>query len=238
MTWQDDVDVFVWHLRARSNTTCRDECNVICLSVSKRFLLFFLSFFPLTLAAIPQRSGGVRTCPDVLTMSSLRLRAGSVSCSWAPTAGWQNCRARPSCTRLRLSARSCSRRRRRRPWRSASWSVRNSRRSWRYDTTSGRETQHRPRVRRSTRERESPRLSARHMRRAKITMGWKTRQEWASLIKTNYNEQNCRVSASKRGWISLTERKKCSFCLKHQKEEQKKLTAWLMVHGGLRSCTQ
>lgn len=47
-------------------------------------------------------------------------------------------------------------------------------------------------------------------------------EEWASLIKTNCNEQNCRVSASKRGWISLTEKKKCcSFCLKRQKEVQK-----------------
>lgn len=130
----------------------------------------------------------MRTCLDV-AMSSLRLRAGSVSCSWAPTAGRRNCPARPSCTRSRPSARSYSRRRRRRPWRSARWSVRNSRRSWRYDK---RDPTPKEQIEwGEEREKECPLLPTRHMLRAKsqwalkqgrkMTLQFKKKLEWEKV---------------------------------------------------------
>ena len=60
--------------------------------------------------------------------------ADFVSSSWAPTAGFQTCPTRPSCTPSKPSALRWSKKRRLRPWPSARWSVRNSRGNWRYSS--------------------------------------------------------------------------------------------------------
>lgn len=62
------------------------------------------------------------------------MHTGSVSCSWALTAGWQNCQTRPSCTPSKPNVLRWSRRRRQRFWPSVRWSVKSSRRSWRYQS--------------------------------------------------------------------------------------------------------
>lgn len=77
------------------------------------------------------------TCTFTVSEVCVCIHAGFASSSWAPTAVWQNCPARPSCTPSKPSALRWSRKRRLRPWPRARWSVRSSRRNWRYSERKG-----------------------------------------------------------------------------------------------------